>query len=151
MRINPDGVGREKVPRTKGIPGPAPARLEIASPVENAHAPTRRVRAGSSGPRPHPRVETQFGHQNVFVPVDEHLTRPRDIPPFPKVLAVRREKLNATILAVSHVDGPLPVHGDPVRNLELTRTASDLPPGEKQPPLRRELVNPRIAVPIADV
>src|SRR5437660_1441616 len=96
------------------IPAAAPARPELAAPVENAHSPARGVGARSGRARPPARVEAQLGNVDEPPTVDENLTRPDHVGPFGEVVAVRREELDPAVLAVGHVYGPLPAYREAV-------------------------------------
>ena len=83
--------------------------------------------------------------------INENLAGPRDIRPLRDVLSFRREKLEATVLAVGHVHHSLFVHGDAVRHAELTGAHSGCAPRKKEPARRIKFVDARIAVAIGDI
>ena len=59
--------------------------------------------------------------------------------------------MQSIVLAVGDVNNSLPVDGDTVWNVELSRPIARLAPGEQQFPIGGELVNAGVAVSIRDV
>src|SRR5207249_7030339 len=100
----------------------------------------RGIRTGGGCSGPHSRVEAQFSDIDVPNTINKDLTRPGHIRPLRKVRPVRREKLKAAVFAVSHVHSSLPINSNAVRQAELTRAISRLPPGKEQLAVRRNLV-----------
>src|SRR6266540_734984 len=129
----------------------APACLEFAMLVEDAHPPAWGVGGGSHRAGPHPRLEAQLGDIDIALAVDKDLARTDDIGPGGKELTLRREELDAAVLAVSDEHGSFRVHCDPVGNVELAGTTPWFAPGEEQPAVGGELVHSGVAVAISDV
>src|SRR5262249_21946534 len=151
-RIDPDAVRREEVAGGGRVVAAAPAGVELAGPVEDTDAAARvaglrRARAG-----PAPRAETQLGDvEPPARPVDEHLTGTGDIGPLAAEDAVRREELQAAVLAVGDAHGAVLVDGQAVRDVELTRAAARFAPRLLQPAVGREAVDAGVAVAVGDV
>src|SRR5262245_36308641 len=73
------------------------------------------------------------------------------IVPLSLVSAVAVEHLAAVVLAVGDVDEAIAVAADVVHQIELPRPAPGLSPGGQQPAVRREAMNPGVAVTVGHV
>src|SRR5262249_5440407 len=83
--------------------------------------------------------------------VDEELAGTGHVGPLPSIDAVRREDLQAAVLAVRDIYGSVLVHGQAVGHVKLARPAPRLSPGAKEPAVGRAAVDAGVAVDVADV
>src|SRR5207302_1592804 len=96
------------------------------------HAPAGGVSGGRRRSGPHARNEAQLRHVDEALRVQGYLARPGHVRPLPKISSRVRKQLDAAILAVGDVDGPIPAHSDAVGYAELSRSLPRLAPGEQQ-------------------
>src|SRR5581483_331109 len=76
--------------------------------------------------------------------------RGADVRPLPQKLSIDIENLNAVILAIAHVNAPLSIEHDRVRQIEFARRRSLLSPFEQILSIFIELDDPRIAVAVGN-
>jgi hypothetical protein len=83
--------------------------------------------------------------------VDEEPARTVEVVQLGQVSPVGVEDLNPMVLAVGHVDEPLGVGRDVVRQVEAAGIGPRLPPGEEVPATGIVLVDARVPVAVGDV
>ena len=127
--MRPRQTAREAAPRA---PVGAQVVLEFAVQVELEDA-----------------VEDRRDHPDGIVLVDEDADRVGDVGPLVEVLAVLGEDLDAVVGAVAHVDAAVPVHREPVHQVELARTAPEFAPLHQILALGVVLDDARVPVAIA--
>src|SRR5262249_23726301 len=151
-RIDPDPVRDEEVARGTGIRASAPACLEDPAAVEDADPAAGSAGFRGAGAGPAARVKAQLRHVNpAGLLVDQELKRPGHVVPLSLIAPVRREELEAAVLAVGDVDRAVLVHGQAMRDVKLARTAPRLAPRLEQAAVRRETMDARVAVAVRDV
>jgi hypothetical protein len=79
------------------------------------------------------------------------VARPGVVGPDREQVAGRAEDLDAVVLAVADEDPAVGVRPDRVQKVELAGVGAGLAPGLQQGAVRREPVDPGVAVPIRDV
>jgi hypothetical protein len=129
-RVDREPVRRDELPVLEARPRPAAeARDEPALAVDDGEA---RSDVGLIAVHRHPRPELADDELRFRPAAAVQAARPVHVDPLRLVAAVAVEHLDAVVLAVGHVDPPLRVGGDVVRDVELPRVGARLAPGEKQ-------------------
>src|SRR5215471_6676156 len=102
-------------------------------------------------PREKAGAEADLGDEYRVRLINEYLHRSGHIGPNGKQLAARGEDLDAAVFAVGDIHSLSLIHGDAVRQIELTGLFARFTPGVKQSAVRRKLVDAGVAVTIGHV
>src|SRR5579862_7433792 len=76
----------------------------------------------------HDAVVTAIDHPDVLVRGDEQSIRITDTGPFPEIVSIGIEDLNALVLPIADIDVAAAVYHDTVRQIELTGPGAELSP-----------------------
>src|SRR5439155_5619167 len=93
----------------------------------------------------------QLRDAEAAIGTEHEMGRPLHVRPFRDELPVRREHLDAVVLAVAHEDAAITQHADAVGDPELSRSGAGLAPRSNEPAVGREVVHARVAIAVTDV
>src|SRR5439155_17044939 len=93
----------------------------------------------------------QLRDVEAAIGTEHEMGRPLHVRPLREELPVRREHLDAVVLAVAHEDATIAEDADAVRDLELSRPGAGIAPRSDEPAVGHEVMHTRVAVAVTDV
>ena len=128
MGIEGNVVRSEEITRSRRVRSTAPAIDPSAVSIEDADPATSGIGRRTLNAGPHSRSISQLGNVEVVITIKSDLTGTSDLRHLVDELTVRREALQAAVLAISDPDDSLRINSNPMRNMKLPRTASRFSP-----------------------